>query len=65
MLKLENVPMRVVKGKKVYCIESPAGAYLVKNFSDIPEQYQIGFEALNRYIYRPYRTNLDGTNGLY
>lgn len=25
----------------------------------------IGFEALNEYIFRPYRTNLDGTNGLY
>jgi hypothetical protein len=26
---------------------------------------QIGFEALNYYINKPYRTNLDGTNGLY
>ncbi len=25
----------------------------------------LGFEALNEYIFRPYRTNLDGTNGLY
>ena len=26
---------------------------------------QIGFEALNDYVRKPYRTNLDGTNGLY
>lgn len=25
----------------------------------------VGFQALNQYIFRPYRTNLDGTNGLY
>jgi len=32
---------------------------------DIKTQYQIGFEAMNDYIRKPYRTNLDGTNGLY
>ena len=32
---------------------------------NVEEQMQVGYEALNRYIYRPYRTNLDGTNGLY
>ena len=28
-------------------------------------QYQVGFEAMNDFIRKPYRTNLDGTNGLY
>ena len=49
----------------VYEIPLPKGAFLVKNFNKVEEQLQIGYEALNDYVHRPYRTNLDGTNGLY
>jgi hypothetical protein len=46
-------------------MQQPEGAYLVKGFIDLQTQMQVGFEALNDYIRSPYRTNLDGTNGLY
>lgn len=55
----------LVDGYNVYKIKEPAGAYLIKGFIDLSTQLQIGFEALNDYIRKPYRTNLDGTNGLY
>lgn len=38
---------------------------MIKEFCEEEEQIQIGCEALNEFICRPYRTNLDGTNGLY
>jgi len=28
-------------------------------------QWQVGFEAMNDFVRKPYRNNLDGTNGLY
>ena len=31
----------------------------------VEEQIRVGFEALNDYCRKPYRNNLDGTNGLY
>ena len=46
-------------------LDSPEGVYLIKGFIDIETQYQVGFEAINDFICKPYRTNLDGTNGLY
>lgn len=55
----------VIDGAEVVKLPEPEGAYLVKNFMSVKEQLQIGYEALNHYINRPYRTNLDGTNGLY
>jgi hypothetical protein len=41
------------------------GAYLVKRFMDVGVQWQVGFEAMNDFVRKPYRNNLDGTNGLY
>jgi alkylated DNA repair protein alkB family protein 1 len=65
MLKVEEMRRVEVEGAEVYAVEAPAGAYLVKGFMDVEQQYQIGFEAMNYFVHRPYRTNLDGTNGLY
>lgn len=43
LVRLDSLPMREIEGKKVYIIDAPQGAYLVKKFNDVEEQYQIGF----------------------
>lgn len=65
VLRVEQMRRVEVEGAEVYAVEAPAGAYLVKRFMDVGQQYQIGFEAMNYFVHKPYRTNLDGTNGLY
>ena len=65
MVKVEQLQCQLVDGYKVYMMDEPQGAYPVKDFISVREQYLVGFQALNQYIFRPYRTNLDGTNGLY
>jgi alkylated DNA repair protein alkB homolog 1 len=56
---------REVAGKVVCEVGEPQGAYLVKGFIPEEKQWQLGFQAINDFVRRPYRTNLDGTNGLY
>ena len=56
---------RKVNGYDVFELKRPEGAFLVRRFCEVEEQIEIGMQALNEYIFRPYRTNLDGTNGLY
>ena len=65
MVRVEDLKCQQVDGYKVYVLEEPEGAFLVKDFVSVREQFVLGFQALNQYIFRPYRTNLDGTNGLY
>lgn len=62
---LQRVHLEGYETMQIYQIAEPQGAFLVKGFMDQETQMQIGFEALNHFIRKPYRTNLDGTNGLY
>ncbi len=65
MINVQDLKCQDIAGYKVYMLDEPEGAFLVKDFITVKDQYLVGFEALNQYIFRPYRTNLDGTNGLY
>ena len=58
--------MKKVEGIKGEVYEvGREGAFLVKRFMDQEMQWQVGFEAMNDFVRKPYRNNLDGTNGLY
>ena len=53
-----SIEKKEIGGLTVFKFLEPQGAYLVKNFMDIPEQIHLTMKCLNEYNRKPYRTNL-------
>ena len=46
------------KPLKAYMLNDPPGLVIIKDYFTLKEQIKIAYEALNKYIYDPFRTNL-------
>jgi hypothetical protein len=57
-VKLDLIHPVTKQPLNAYMFTDPEGLIVIKNYFSLKEQIRMAYQALNKYIYEPYRTNL-------